>query len=220
MNVKPKVLSAVFVLFISTALLAAPSYDGLMDWTRGDTGSTWQEWTFDDADNPAVPENFSNPGIPTAVLDGQSSASVTFGWKATWEGRTGVWAGDPIFVDLIIPNFETDNPVKKIWFEMDYLAVSMLAPTVLVDGAYQVEQVYADYGLDAGQNEWRTMVIGWEIYPNPYSETITFALAGTGGFVDRISVDTQCVPIPAPGAILLGSLGVLLTGYMKRRNSI
>ena len=220
-------LLIVFGLCFVTVVLAEPSYidQSMMDWDRGDAGSTWQEWTFDDADNPAAPEYASNPGSPLATITGQSG-SAPFQWNALVKGREGVWSGDPVFVNLFIPNFETDNPVKKIWFEMDYRAVEMLNPVVQVDDSFDVETVYYDSGIryDDGGNvidDWRTMVIGWEITPNPSFETIQFALAGTGGFVDRISVDTICVnPVPAPGAMLLSGIGVMIAGYLKRRENL
>jgi hypothetical protein len=209
------------------AVLAAPSYitDGLMDWQRGADGSTWQEWTFEQGMAPAAPDAGFNPyGTASAAIYGYDG-SVSFGWKPAILGREGVWTGDPVFVELLIPDSPDANPVKTIWFEMDYRAVTMLNPALLVGDGFEVEPFYYDSGLRRDQNgividDWRTMVIGWNIYPNPSQEIITFALAGTGGFVDRISVDTMCRPIPEPSALLLSGIGVFMAAYFKRRKAI
>jgi hypothetical protein len=206
---------------------ASPSYitEGLMDWQRGDDGSTWQEWTFEQGVAPAAPEAAFNPyGTALATIYGYDG-SVSFGWKPAILGREGVWTGDPVFVELLIPDSPDANPVKTVWFEMDYRAVTMLTPALIVGDGYQVEPFYYDSGLRRDQNgividDWRTMVIGWNIYPNPSQEIIAFALAGTGGFVDRISVDTMCRPIPEPSGLLLSGIGVITASFLKRKKTI
>lgn len=206
------------------SVTAAPTYiaDGLMEWQRGADGSTWQEWTFDEEINIIPEASFNSYGTPKAAFSG-CDGSVSFGWKDSILGRQGVWTGDPVFVELWIPNSPAANAVKTVWFEMEYRAVSMLSPTILVEDGFEVEQIYYNSGLRRDRygmviDDWRTMVVGWNIYPNPSQETISFALAGTGGFVDRIAVDTICVP--EPGAMVLGGIGVSLVGFWKRKRAL
>jgi len=228
MNRKKKISSPVvclmFLWMMLQPVLAAPTYitESLMDWQRGDEGSAWQEWTFEQGIAPAAPDAADNPyGTAMATIYGYDG-SVTFGWKSAILGREGVWTGDPVFVELLIPDCPDNNPVKTVWFEMDYRAVTMLNPTIQVGDGFEAEMFYYDSGLRRDQNgfvidDWRTMVIGWNIYPNPSQEIIAFALAGTGGFVDRISVDTMCRPIPEPSAFLLSGIGVYMASLVKRK---
>jgi hypothetical protein len=197
---------AVFVL--SVFVQAAPTYisDGLMTWQRGTDGSTWQEWTFDTAQNPASPEQFYNPyGNPAIQLTG-SGGSVPFMWK------NGVWMGDPVWATITVPNNPQPNPYKTIWFEMVYKAVDSILPGVSAGQGYRIEQSY--FSDRAYSGAWRVMTFGWTISPNPALETFTFAR--TGGFVTSVSIDTLCV-VPVPGAILLVGIGLGTVGLIRKR---
>jgi hypothetical protein len=59
---KERVGSGVVGVF-SSICSALPSYieQGQMTWQRGAAGSTWQEWTFENGNNPSVPDNYYNP---------------------------------------------------------------------------------------------------------------------------------------------------------------
>jgi hypothetical protein len=198
------------VLVLSVFVQAVPTYisDGLMTWQRGADSSTWQDWTFDTAQNPASPEQSYNPyGNPTIQFTG-SSGSVPFMWK------NGAWIGDPVCATITVPNNPQPNPSKTIWFEMVYKAVDSILPSVSPVQGYQVEQTY--FSDRAYSGAWRMMTIGWDIYPNPSSEQFTFALAGTGGYVTSVSIDTLCA-VPVPGAALLVSIGLGTIGLIRKR---
>lgn len=210
------------ILFLTVVLLASvaqssPAYiqndlvgidDNVLKWSRGSSGSTWQEWTFDDNDNPAAPESsFNLYGTPTAVMTG-TNGSVTFGWYASTLGGAGVWAGDMLKIVLNIPNQPQQNPYKVIWFEAIYRATAIVQdPVLAVAPGFQWERFYYDNGGTA--NAWRTMVAGFKIWPNPTQENVSISLWGTGGFVTAMSVDTLCVPEPVT-LLLLGLGGLVL----------
>ena len=103
------VLAAIAVLAMAVSTASA-NFTGMW-WERGDAGSTYQDWTFDTGATPAIPENYSSPGTPTANIDVVAGEHVPNpGWYEGGEsgvlGRYGVWAGDTIYVDLYIPNVE------------------------------------------------------------------------------------------------------------------
>jgi hypothetical protein len=194
---------------VCTQMTPTYIYDGLMTWQRGIDGSTWQEWTFDTEQNPASPEQFYNPyGNPAIQLTGDDG-SVPFAWN------NGVWMGDPVVATITVPNNPVANPSKTIWFEMVYKAVDSILPSVSVGKGYEVVQTSFNdrpYNCD----DWRIMTIEWTIMPNPELETFTFALAGTGGYVTSVSIDTLCA-VPLPSTAMLVSVGLGMIRMMRMR---
>lgn len=196
------------------ALLGGPVFAvPSMGWTRGDPGSTYQVWTFNDNDNPAFPELDRNPyGTPEAAISGS--------WATRFMGRSGVWGNYPgaLEMSLYIPNREVRSEWKEIRIEIGYKgSINELSVDPIPDGD-SVELIYQNTVLVDPVHLWYKAIYVWHIEPNPDAEIIFISASGTGGFIDYIKVDTMC--IPAPGAILLGGIGVGLVGWLRKRRMV
>jgi hypothetical protein len=214
--------------FMANSVMAAPSYLASMSWSRGSSGSTWQEWTFDGTSNPAAPENSNNVyGSPLAYLSGDNLSH----W-ASYDDHTGVWhAGsatdDLLHITLDIPNNPELNAVKDVWMEIVY-RVDVENVGIAPDfGELSPEGVTvkllesSTFAEDPeSPTTWMTSVFHWRITPNPLSESICIDLSGTGGMIDSVAVDTRCGAIPAPGAIVLAGFGMCAIGWLRRRQAL
>jgi hypothetical protein len=204
-----------FIVVVAVAVLvtvvSSPVTAGMW-WARGDPGSTWQDWTFDDADNPAPPENYYNPGVPLASIFAQAGSHVTDpGWKPLGLGREGVWAGDVLQIELLVPNVEPLNPFKDIWLTMDYYGiVTNIGVFPNPPGAIQVLEESSVELPDL----WKRYTVHWRLEPNPLDEMIVIEIINSGAYLDILSVDTICF-VPEPATLMLLGLGGLL---LRRKN--
>ncbi|MCE5341674.1 MAG: PEP-CTERM sorting domain-containing protein [Planctomycetaceae bacterium] len=180
---------------------------------------TSQTWTFDDADNPALPEISAN-------LYGTAEAAITVtgvacgaepGWYPTFLGRNGVWASEETTATLWIPNSQVLNPYKDVWLTMGFradltktdaevIATVPTATNIEVLG-WTIDPTYDQWGYTDG---WYVLNAHWRIYPNPASETIFIKIHDSGADIDYITVSTECIPEPATvGLLTLGVLGLV-----------
>jgi hypothetical protein len=184
------------------------------DWRTDPPGippTTYQMWTFDDDDNPAVPEVVANSyGTPLAALSG---SCYSLDWKWAYKGRYGVWYAKTLDVVLEIPNRPVLEGYKEIWAEVIFQG-SLDEAGVLTDPQGSIVIPLGQQIISLADN-WKRLSIGWRVEPNPYSEVVSLRFTGSGGFVDSVLVDTNCIPEPAT-ILLFGAGGLIL---LRKRSS-
>jgi len=188
---------ATWLLSGIAACLVWPSGAGAEDlfeppW-RGREGSTYQQWTFDDADNPALPEVMDN-------AYGDAAADITLGWMASgWlEGgapayvQQGLWdlGGQGGAIVLEVDNRPVQVPGKQIWVQVTYLQNPSEPPAVSIEQAQLVSQQTVLVAPDP-PSTWQLHQSQWRIEPSSdHEQIVVTADPDWGSVIDQIVVDT------------------------------
>jgi len=206
------ILLAVYLGFASVSSACSVSAP---DWRTDPPGippTTYQLWTFNDNDNPAVPEVVANDyGTPLAQLSGEHYGALE--WKQTYKGHEGVWYAGTLNLALEIPNQQVLQGYKEIWVEAifrGYLDEAGVSANPQSSAVIPLGQTTTNVDCN-----WKKLNIGWRIEPNPYSEVVSLSFRGCGGYVDSVLVETACIPEPA--TMLLLGFGCL--ALLRKRSS-
>lgn len=185
-------------------------------------------WEFDSA-SWETPLTLAGPAWGTGEMSGDSithSDNMQFYTGDMWAGHYGMIGYDNTngteavdgWLSIHISNFNTPNPVKYIWGEVEATQWG----AVVQDGLFTGPEGAALYHIKSndvsipggGRSDMK-----WSIHPNPSWEVFTWTFhmpAGTGMYVDKFFLSTACVPEPS-ALMALGTGLVGLIGFASRK---
>ncbi len=210
--------STIAPLALAAALCARAHADDLSPppW-RFNPGTTVQHWDFSAGAGGGAPDALPLNNIyGTPML----TTSPPTTWLPTLAGRNDVWGIFGGSLDFDVPNTGVATHQKDLWLQITFLPNAAIPfPTITVGSTAGLFTQIGGPVYTPLANGWVHELTQWHnpICPSTERVSITAGIPGATFFIDQVVIDTQCYPVPTPGAASLISLAGLYAARRRRR---
>lgn len=159
---------------------------------RGTRGTSYLQWAFGTATNPAAPDTNTSSGNPVAaVIPGPFST----GWIDTIDvlgGAQGIWdlgSGGTITIQL-----PAARPMEysEVWVQASYLQDMTVTPEIYVSGAELTGTVITTLATLPAGGSWRAIQTQWTFPHRAEQPTVTVkGSVEWGSVIDEVSIDSR-----------------------------